>query len=96
MRLFAKYKFVLSLFLGMATLVTGELGISSERSVITAQRFAPDAEHSIPLQIKGKTFYVSQTENQQYYFYENLFFGEFIFICIALIGGLFFKNKFQL
>jgi hypothetical protein len=80
----SKYERIFFLMLATCSLTIGALAFWSENSVLKAQRLVPDSVHSASLELKGKTFYVTQTEKDEYYLYEHLFFGVFVLGCVSV------------
>lgn len=85
MKRFSKYVIAFNLILGVTTFAIAGLFMSSGNAVIATQRFSPDAVHNDPLPIKGKTFYVTIVERDQYYFDQRLFVGT-VLVTFLLIG----------
>lgn len=86
MKRFPKYVITFNLVLGITTFATGGLLMSSQNGVIATQRFSPDAVHNDALSIKGKTFYVTNVERDQYFLNQHLFAATAV-VTFLIIGA---------
>ncbi len=73
-------RIVLGLILAASALIAGGLAMSSERDVILKGRLAPDAIHNVSLELKGRIFYASVAQAEEYFFYKKLFLWEMFLI----------------
>jgi hypothetical protein len=86
MKRFSKYVMAFNLVLAITTFALGGLLMSSQNAVTATQRFSPDAVHNDALSIKGKTFYVTNAERDQYFFNQQLFAATAV-VTFLIIGA---------
>ena len=84
MRRFPKYVIAFNFVVAVTTFATGGLLMSSQNVVMATQRFSPDGVYKDPLSIKGKIFYVSVAERDQYLFVQRLFAGTVVIIFLLI------------
>jgi hypothetical protein len=79
-------KFVIGVISWVTVIGIGLLYASVESAVIETQRFLPDQDHPLPLEVKGRIFYVSKTALAQYTFYKDLFLAMVLILLVIVIA----------